>query len=416
MTDRERKNPTATCALRNRVAASPAVVGAFAAVCTVTLAACSGGHGTPVVSTSKTVASAPVSGPSDAVGPGQKHSGVALVDCTAHDPTTVKISFLRPETGQSTGNLSIVAQLSGGPTGQLQADLSCQQGDGADRLRMREQFDTDLGRVAVTTSKLPDGSQHVGYVDLATKQFTDVSGTAGAAFSSNPPVDSNPVFSPSRPELWFLRDGRDIYSTDLNGGNLTKRSSPPMPQSGGNPGFLVEGGTDQPISDGLRQFDVLPNPTGTIAVAARPGQIDTQQGGGIRIFTNPADTFAPLDTNFDSTKGSATVLTGVGACVPEAWVDEASLLCSSSTSPPDLMITPITRGSSSATATALLPPNHRNSYSPVVSPDRSTIAFLSRGQGTTTTLWVTSTKPGSEPRKVIDLPESGFARTLLGWY
>jgi hypothetical protein len=405
---------------QRREAASPLAISVVVTVCTVTLVACSSGHG---ASNSKTVPSAPVSvsvPSSDASTPGQQHSGIALVDCTSHDPTTVKISFLRPETGQLTGDLTISTQLSGGPSGQLSADLSCQASDGADNLRMREQFDTGLKHVAVTTSKLPDGSQHVGYVDLATNKFTDVSGTAAGSFSSNAPVDSNPVFSPSRPELWFLRDGRDIYSTDLSGGSLTKHSLPPMPPSGGGPRFLVEIGTDQPISysttGGFYQIPVLPNPSGTIAVAARPEQFNPHQDGGIQVFTHPADTFAPPDDRSTPTKGSAIILTGVGVCVPEAWVDEATLICSSSANPPELMITPIAQGRTSATATALLPPNHRENYSPVVSPDRSTVAFLSSGQGTTTTLWSTSTKSGSEPRKVIDLPDSGFARTLLAWY
>ncbi len=410
---------------QRREAASSVVVSVFLTACMLTLVACSGGsHGTSIASNGKTVASpsasVSVTAPSDSSSSGHPHSGIALVDCISHDPTSVRISFLLPETGQPAGNLIIDTQLNGGPTGHLIADLNCAFRDGADNLQMREQFDTGLNRVAVTTSKLPDGSQHVGYVDLATKRFTDVSGTASGGFTSNATVDSNPLFSPSRSEIWFLRDGRDIYSTDLSGGHLSKHTTPPASASGGVTGFLIESGTDQPVNymkeSGPEQLHVLPNPSGTIAVAARPEQGYPHQAGGIRVFTHPADTFAPLDVWSDSTKGSAIAMTGVGACVPEVWVDEATLLCSSSESPPALMITSIASGRTSAAAVALLPPNQRENFSPVVSPDRSTVAFLSRGQGTITTLWSTSTKPGSDPRKVSDLPDSGFARALLAWY
>jgi hypothetical protein len=306
--------------------------------------------------------------------------------------------------------LSVEAQLSGGPIGQLNTDFGvrCGTGGGAFSLYTREQFDADFGRVAVTTGKLADGSQHVGYVDLATKQFMDVSGSGGGSFSSAIAMDSEPVFSPNGAELWFLRDGKDIYSADLNGGHLTKRFSPPPSPNGGEPRFLVEPGTNEPIvyNTDLSQFRVLPNPSGNIAVAPL-----ADQRAGIRVFTHPEDTFA------DPQKGSVVGMPNVGMCEPDAWIDDVTLLCDTSGSPPQLMTTKVTSHSASATANAFLSPNQRQNFSPVVSSDHTSVAFLSKPDtGITTSLYVTSTTAGTEPHKVIDLPPSGFTKGLLGWY
>lgn len=338
----------------------------------------------------------------------QRHSGIALVTCPTQD--VLSINFLSPDSGQSTSQLTVEAQLTGGPSGQLTTDFGvrCGTGGGAFSLHTREQFDAGFGRVAVTTGKLADGSQHIGYVDLANKQFVDLSGSGGSGFSSAIAIDSEPVFSPGGAELWFLRDGKDIYSTDLSGGHLTKRFSPPPPPNAGDPRFLVEPGTNQPIvyNPDLSQFRVLPNPSGNIAVAPL-----ADQRPGIRVFTHPEDTFA------DPQKGSSVGMPNVGMCEPDAWIDDVALLCDTSGSPPQLLITKVRPQSTSATATAFLPPNQRQNFSPVVSPDRTSVAFLSKPEsGTTTSLYVTSTTSATEPHKVIDLPPSGFTKGLLGWY
>lgn len=338
-------------------------------------------------------------------------SGIAVAACS--NTNSLTITFVDPDTGRSTERIDVLNGVSQGPGPTVGYGISsnCTAGK---KLSIRESFDTGFGRIATTTPTLSDGSQHVGFVDLASKRFTDVSGASSTGFGAHAFTDSNPVFSFSGQQLWFLRDGQDIYSADLHGGQPVKRLTLPQPNdlSRAVPQFLMAPGSDQPIGQS-GTLAALPNPSGTAAVDSRTvGTGRSLQNAAIRVY-RAADTFVFAN-------GHEVTMTGEYECVPEAWVDDVTLLCDATQqvgSPPRLVITKVTLQSTSVTAVPLLPPNERSNFSPVVSPNHASVALLSTA-GSVTSLYVTSTTGRGEPRKVTDLSDQlgSSGTTLLGWY
>jgi|GEM_PF-6134045 len=342
-------------------------------------------------------------------------AGIILLHCAGLDSTSGSIEIRDPRSGRPLRSISFSNTYPGGPTGSLSAGGGCARNSGADDLFLREQFASDFSRMAVTTGTLPDGSQHAGYISLANGRFTDLSGAPSASFGAHAATDTNPVFSPNGTELWFMRDGTEVYSTQLAHPAPVKKLT--MPDSiVTQMGFLVTPGSDQPVGFIPNSEEALPNPSGTRSVSELIGT-----PGGLQVFRSAADTFYDpyLGGNSVSILTPGLAQLGLPSCDPMAWIDDEQLICGGSTgdTAQQLVTMRLSPDSSSATVvqSALVPPNTRSDTNVVVSPDKRSFAFLST-EGSLTSIYEGTTS-GGPVTKIADVPtQTGiFWGALLGW-
>jgi hypothetical protein len=346
---------------------------------------------------------------------GPSIAGIILEHCAGYDSASGSIDILNAGSGKVERTINFATTYPGGPTGTLTAGGGCANNSGADDLYLREQFDRNFSRTAVMTDLLPDGSQHVGFISLANGRFTDLSGTPSGSFSSHAARDDQPIFSPNGTEMWFMRDGKDIYSTQLAHPLPVKRFTIPAaaPTQGG---FLVTPGSDRPVGFTANSEEALPSPSGTRLVAELIGT-----PGGMQVFRSAADTFYDpyLGGNGFSIPTPDLAKLGLPSCDPMAWIDDRQLICGGSTADTDQHFVTMRLSSGSTSAVVananLIPPNERSNTNVVVSPDKQSIAFLST-EGSVTSLYEGKTSGGAV-RKIADVAASGmFWGALIGWY
>jgi hypothetical protein len=143
--------------------------------------------------------------------PGPPH-GLAVLTCPGQGAPTIRV--IDPLSGHTTRTIRTADDVTG-PGGQLTTTAQCPSGadptDGVQVLHTRQQFAPDFARQAATTGQLRDGTTHVGYVNLQTHRFTDISAaSADTGFSDQAGDATDPLFSSDGTRLLFVRDQRNL--------------------------------------------------------------------------------------------------------------------------------------------------------------------------------------------------------------
>lgn len=282
-----------------------------------------------------------------------KPSGLILVSCSQ---TRLTVSSMSPADGKILSSESIdFSKLHGVgcPAGTLLGGISV--------LQDRERFDTEYTRVTAVVAE-PDGSHHVGFYDLRTGAFTDLTlkRISQNSFSALP-QESGALFHPTTDTFWYeaadsnqnirafvmdLRTGRSVDKEVLASGEAAVLAGPDF-------GFSLPKGSEKAVSADLG----LPNPSGT----------------HVKESSN---------------------------CDPDVWVDDYRLICKS------MELLQYAPDYGSTTTIDILPATDRLNYNPVGSPDGTQMAFLSARSGQTAIYRVALTA-GASPTKVADLPADG---------
>lgn len=168
-------------------------------------------------------------------------------------------------------------------------------------------------------------SSHVGWLDLVTGDFTDITEAARkGGYSPETHSDELPGFAPDG-SLWFLRDGQVYHSADENG-RLSRHpiSRACHDERSGNDGFY------RPVKSAAVTCPRLIHPSGKFAVY--PGTVID----GIYSYVGlDLDLLEPHmgrrgdDTVFGDPTDQMIVRDGadVRGCHPMAWINDDDLLC-----------------------------------------------------------------------------------------
>ena len=270
----------------------------------------------------------------------------------------------------------------------------CASFDGASlRQAAWQQFSSDGSLVGVVSERQPDGSTHVGYIDLERERFVDVTAaTTSDGFGSTPPKDSQPQFAPDSQSFYFSRDGA-LHRYSLRTGALTPLDLWTFDESrclGCFPGHFLVGKNDVvvPNSSGLL------NPAGDLQIIPANRSAHYQ----LRTFGNRA-----------TRSGDSVVYSGSGdrACSGlQAWANDHTVLCAipehanffliefpmfaNGVAPPcdgdGTWDDPCEMSERVVSSSNLLPENTRQNAGGVVAPAGDAFAFLSL-QGSTVTMW-----------------------------
>jgi hypothetical protein len=251
-----------------------------------------------------------------------------------------------------------------------------------------------------TTGEGGTPGSHVGFVDILSGQFTDLTARRQppGRFSTMSAQDDNPAFLSGSETIWFystLGPGH-VYSADVNSGISTEESPAGVPTElcwlaayscGRLPGAQIP-------------FDAISgivNPSHTAA-----------EGSDGKLYLAPG--WHDLNKVSSCDAAACPVGTGWVVCSPRQWVDDYRLLCDR------FVIVRFTEDYKAASGTVILPPNDRNNLAPLASPDRSSVAFLSLTE-TKYSIYRTAITGGAEPTLVGTLPMGEFrtAATMIDW-
>lgn len=140
--------------------------------------------------------------------------GLLTISCTS----TNGIELVDPSTGAVLAQETSPRELSTTSVGSVYLDYthlcgSYGRANADTELNYREQYNAGFTLMAVrAVNTQPDGSQHLGYIDLATGNFTDVTAaTAPSGFGAIPPVDKSPVFDTNGDFYFWRTSGCTIY-------------------------------------------------------------------------------------------------------------------------------------------------------------------------------------------------------------
>ncbi|MFK4265478.1 hypothetical protein [Streptomyces milbemycinicus] len=171
-------------------------------------------------------------------------------------------------------------------------------------------------------------SSHVGWLDLTTGEFTDITEAARkGGYSPEKHSDEFPGFAPDG-SLWFLRDEQVYYSADENG-RLSRHpiSKACHDERSGNDGFY------RPVNSAAVTCPRLIHPSGKFAVS--PGTIidgiDSYDGFDLDLLAPQMDRLDD-DTAFGDPTDQMFVRDGDGDgdvrdCDPVAWINADDILC-----------------------------------------------------------------------------------------
>lgn len=263
-------------------------------------------------------------------------------------------------------------------------------------LHIRQQFNETFSLVAVATSNpLSDGSVHVGYVEIATGTFTDVTQlTLPKGFGSSPPSDSSPVFGVNG-DFYFIR-------TEESGSNqscsveqyapVTKTLTNLGSFACTNAALTVENGV---VAISTVQATVLVDPSGNLAAFGSQNGVGLAPVTGHLVGNNP-----PPDT---ATFGNSdTAIYG--------WAVDRAVLAQQSPSNQYQLVPVSSSTNGPVTTQSLLPQDSPASTDPVISPDGKTLAFLS-ASGSGTTLFTAPMVSNATPTQI----RSSLFVNLLIW-
>jgi hypothetical protein len=300
-----------------------------------------------------------------------------LIWVSCGDTSALTLTALNPADGKTLSSISLDFRKFPGVS-------RCAAGDGLDLLQLREQFDTDYTRVTATVMQ-QDGSNHVGFYDLRTGAFTDLTAKRVSRDSFAPlPQEGGPLFHPTTDTFWYEARVpgepylRDIHAfvMDLKTGSSVDKG--PVPGQVIGWGFVLPQRLETAVSRTPTgsYYSGVPNPSGTFFGAY-----------SVRL---------PIKTDQISERDR------VSSCAPVVWIDDDRAICGDDR----LTFTSLlqfTADHRSATETKLLPATDRFNFSPIVSPNGTEIAFLSI-RGGEHALYRMPLTAGANPTKIADLP------------
>jgi hypothetical protein len=265
-------------------------------------------------------------------------------------------------------------------------------------LAFRQQFNPTFTLVtALLNQTEPDGSEHVGYVNISTGQFTDVTAlTASSGFGSTPPVDSTPIFDENG-NFDFLRAQSDggcvVHQFSLSAHLDTVIG----PTNDCGSYWMTE-------HDGKFALDSLTvSPSGDFAAGDSGAAQGSSVSAGITIepISGPIVDSAPPDAVNDPSVNSPLTV--------EGWVNDETLVASSSGSQLYLVRVSAT-ANGNVTYTPILPSNTSTEVNAVVSPSGSQLAFIAT-QGSANTLYIANLSGSGTPTAV----PQGSSDVLIAW-
>lgn len=268
---------------------------------------------------------------------------------------------------------------------------------------VRQMFDRDFTRVAVTLQVANDTGERAATVNL---QTGDVEGLEPVDSFGEAPQDRGAVLAPNTGDLWYIDSLNErVNSRPATGGKIADRGPT---QGRGN---LVFAGGIHWVWRGSDKIAI--NPSGTHA--ALMGTITDEvvlverDGDGLAAVSGPDivdSTFAdPLPGDLPDT-----------GCQPQLWLDEHRLICATYGHENFSLVTFATDFSSITSTQNLLPTNDRINTGAIASPDGSAIAFLSE-RGDEQALYVQDVAGGAtaDPTQLVILPPAAGNRILVEW-
>lgn len=263
--------------------------------------------------------------------------------------------------------------------------------------RQRAAFSSDFSKVAVSANELVDGTvtPHVGYIDLETGEFVDLTAMRqGTGFSDEVLSEFNAVFLGTSSPITF---GDTIaFSSGID--NSWKAEDP------ANPGTLTPVPDEVPRLDHqqIRGFNhtqtLIPSPRGDW-IASDVGDVDVELW--------PAGTMATADPI--TVRCADNVLGWIGdyelVVAPETYYGMPG------TGP---MLARVTITDGTATCEEFLPPNDRGPADFSLSLDGETVTFSAAGL-TGGTSWFEIPVAGGEPVETSSPPPEFPPNTYLFW-
>ena len=337
--------------------------------------------------------------------------------------------FAETCTGDSNANLEIVDPTTGKVRTKFTFHLSmanptlgdvsfaiCGDGnqlDGASNLQIRQQFTKNFSKVAFSGAAQSDGSVHVGFLDLATNKFTDVTSlTRPTGFGQFIPVDLNPMFDPDTGQLCFRRTspaGRVAGSNAPTGSgeincynaitkSLTRIGTFTSYESSNfltkQSGIFVSG--DHMVSPDGSEFTLTaPSVFGRVLFVPTTSNIDSYAwfaSNALPKGTYFNDPFFTLRAEVFSWLGNASVLISID--------NTSGLYTVPATKSSDISVTPLD----------LLPVNNATNSNAIISPDQNQIAFI-HTLSLSSDLYIASIDPGSAPKKIL----TDFNARMIDW-
>ncbi len=289
--------------------------------------------------------------------------------------------------------------------------------DGASNLYIRQQFSPDFSKLTFTSAPQSDGSVHVGYLDIATNKFTDLTAQSiTMGFSANIPIDVNPIFDPKNGMLCFVRTSATpglVGSDPANGSNEIHCNNLSTHAD------VIEGGViNSPSNDVNNYFltiqngifvtgDHLVSPDSNLFTVTAPTVLGrvlfAPTIAGIASFMWDASKPLPNGTYFDVPFNtlSADVF---------AWLNNSNLLMSFRGSSGIYMIPPSSSHELDATPLDIIPTNNAANTNVIVSPSGTNLAFI-HTLLSVSDLFITPTAAGSTPTKLLH----NFSARLIEW-
>lgn len=283
------------------------------------------------------------------------------------------------------------------------------------------QFNSTYQYIAAQFSQASDGSQDVGYYDLATSKVTDISPKSSSSFSAQTVSDTGPSFSPTNPNLLeFQRNGQNYaYNIATGQSQLATQTAGPIPSCVGYQSsacILVDQSGSPSIGITTRPQDddnsVTDDPADNPNVASGNGYQE------LGISNNGTFVLLVQGVNQDGSLQSID-------CTPVEWLDSKNILCARQNGFVKVDVvdrTEMPAGSSYsysdayykiAAPVSLLQSNDRTNTSPVLSPDRKTIAFIS-SQGSSAGLYTVPVS-GGQPKEVAQLTSGTYTPGIVAW-
>ena len=312
---------------------------------------------------------------------------------------SVTLSAISLSTGRTVATRSVLLPPNATPSQPCITDGSATAGQPA-----RQMFDRTFTNMAVTVSDSSTGGTLATAVNIQTGQLMPTASPQG--FASTPEQDA-PVFDVTGEDLWYADPASGvIVSHDLQSGSMVVRGHASADA------VAVSHGRFWPLSSD-DYWAVAPDGSHIIAsdstgmyLAGTGVDLSNYAGG---IGSGPAQV-----ASIGTSSTFANVLPGsdsTGCQAPAEWADSTHLLCHHSG---NLALITFSRQLTSVTSLQpnLLPETDLVNFSPVMSPDGRSFAFLSL-QGTVVTLYRQALAPGSTPAKVAVVPSSGSSANVL---
>jgi len=289
-------------------------------------------------------------------------------------------------------------------------------GCGSHPYAVRQIFNRDYTRMAVTITNSSDRSRHVGYVNVDSGKVVDLNADSTGDFAAAAQNDS-PVYDPASGNIWYL-------DRNESSGAVLQRVSPVKavgPDGGppttvgswGGDAFVIEGTSGNLTGFTSSKQLPLPNPSGTADAeynSIRPSlSLQTADEGKELLSIKGLDGLPSTEERGLPARGT----------VPLAWVDDSTLITAtdisttSNTTASAMQLFRFSDNLRSVLSTSpLIPDSDRTNVSPVVSPDHDSVIFIS-GRGNTAGIY--RVKISSDAVEPTPLPKTPVPAKLLEW-